>query len=332
MKRIRQAAALAAVCCLLLAGCSRAEQTAQRTSGVGFYFDTVVTFTLYGGEEGLMEKLHAACARYEGLLSKTVSGSDVDRINRAGGEAVQVDPETWAILKRAKEISALTGGAFSVTIAPVSALWDFTGGTRRMPSEDELAAALPLVDDSRIILGEDCTVTLAAGMMIDLGGIAKGYIADQAAALCRGHCNGAVLSFGGNIYTVGKKPNGSGFNVAVRDPQGEEGSAKCVVTVFDETVVTSGIYERWFEKDGVRYHHILDPVTGYSAVSDLAGATVICGDSMTADAVATACIVLGREKALALLESMDLEGLLIDRDGVIHTTPGFAEHWNLRSV
>ena len=306
---------------LLSGGCAKAKRI-ERVSDVGYFFNTVVTITLYDAEEDLMQEIWTACQRYEKLLSKTVEGSDVDRINHSGGEAVAVDPETWAILARAKEISAKSGGAFSITIAPISAMWDFTEGTKRMPSDEERLAALPLVDDSRIELLEDSKVRLPEGMMIDLGGIAKGYIADHIAALVRPRCSGAICNFGGNVYAIGSKPDGSAFRVGVRDPQSESG-IKCLLTVRDTSVVTSGIYERWFERDGVIYHHILNPSTGLSSDSDVAGATIIAESSMDADAFATACVVLGSEKAIQLLESLGLPGLIILRDGTILTTQDF---------
>ena len=148
---------------------------------MGFYFDTVVTIVLYGAPEGLLDEIWADCARYEQLLSKTIQGSDVDRINHAGGQPVQVDHETWEILRRAVEVSDSSGHDFSVTIAPLTALWDFTDGTNRMPTDEERLAALPLVNDDLLVLGENDTVTLPEGMEVDLGGIAKGYIADQIA-------------------------------------------------------------------------------------------------------------------------------------------------------
>ncbi|MBR3493893.1 MAG: FAD:protein FMN transferase [Clostridia bacterium] len=324
---------LAALLALLLGVAAAGRPAhAEKTSGVGYYFDTVITLTLYDAEPGLLDELWAMCKGYEELLSKTVEGSDVDRINRAEGVPVAVSAETMEILRTARAVHDASGGAFSITLAPVIALWDFTGGTNRMPTEQELAETLPLVDDSRIVLGDDGTVTLPAGMQIDLGGIAKGYIADKGAALARGRCTGAVLNFGGNVYTVGRKPDGSGFNVGIRDPQGPEGSSKYVLRTQDGTVVTSGIYERYFELDSVRYHHILDPKTGVSSMSDLASATVVCGSSMLADAVATACIVLGCRDALVLLNSLELDGLLITRDGEAYVTPDFIEKWQLRSV
>ncbi len=326
--------------CLFLTGCGGQQQASAVTvsgepvkvSQVGYYFDTVVTITLYNPDKTLMEDLMASCERYEKLLSKTIAGSDVDRINHSGGEPVTVSGETWQILQDAKTVHEASGGAFSVTIAPVTALWDFTGGTMRMPSPEELAEALPLVDDSRLQLGENNTVTLPEGMMIDLGGIAKGYIADRAADLCRDRCTGAVINLGGNVYVTGEKPDGSAFRVGIRDPQGGENSSKCVVSVRDTSVVTSGIYERFFIRDGVRYHHILNPGTGFSAESDLAGATVVCPSSMLADAVATACIVLGSGEAVKLLDRLGLDGLLITRDGAVITTEEFEEKYTVNMI
>ena len=290
---------------------------AVKQSQVGFYFDTVVTVTLYDGEKGLMEEIFEACNRYENMLSKTVAQSDVSRINAAGGETVTVDPETWDILRRAKEISRMTEGAFAVTIAPITAMWDFTGGTQRMPTDEERLAALPLIDDSAILLGENNTGTLPAGMEIDLGGIAKGYIADKVAELTRGRASGVVLSLGGNVYVLGTKPDGSKFNVGVQDPSSVTGAYVAVIQTTDQSVVTSGIYERNFEKDGVVYHHILDPKDGLPSRSDLASATIVNKSSMDADALATALIVLGKDKALQLMAEHGIEGVLITREGEI---------------
>ena len=297
-----------------------AEPTAApaKRSGVGFYFDTVVTATLYGAPEGTLEEIWAACDRYEHLLSKTIPGSDVDRINQSAGTPVTVDPETWEILRRAKEISAMTGGTFAVTIAPLTAMWDFTGGTQRMPTDEQRLAALPLVDDSAIILGENNTVTLPAGMEIDLGGIAKGYIADKVAEMLEGKASGVILSLGGNVYVLGRKPDGAAYNVGIQDPDGKSGEVMAVVSTTDSSVVTSGIYERQFVKDGTLYHHILDPVDGLPSRSDLASATIVAASSMDADALATACIVLGREEALRFMREHGVEGVLVTRDRQVY--------------
>lgn len=321
--------ALMLMLCLVMGGCSDKRQ--EKVSGTGYYFDTVVTLTLYGAPEGLMEQLWQECARYEQLLSKTIRGSDVDRINHAQGQPVTVDAETWQILKRAREISIKTGGAFSVTIAPLSAQWDFTGGTKRVPDAESIHAALPLVNDSLIVLGENNTVTLPEGMSIDLGGIAKGYIADRLAAMIRGRVTGATLNFGGNVFAVGSKADGSPFRIGIANPE-DPGSAAAVVTVKDRSVVTSGTYQRCFTLDGQTYHHILDPETGMPAETGLASASVIAQSSMDADALATACIVLGMEQAVALVEEMGLEALLITDEGDMIATPGLMEKYPVQTA
>ena len=165
------------LCALLLAsGCARAAQSAvspsQKDVGSGFYFDTYVTFTLYGADAGLIPELHRLCARYERMLSISQVDSDIYRINHAQGQPVVVDHETWLILKRAKEINALTDHALSISIAPVTQLWDFTGGSHRIPDDAARLSALALVDDEKIMLEEGDIVTLPAGMQLDLGGIA----------------------------------------------------------------------------------------------------------------------------------------------------------------
>ncbi len=321
---------------LLVTGCAaqggtNAQATSDpsvRTTGTGFYFDTVVTFALYGADDNLMADLQNACVRYENLLSRTIADSDVGRINAAEGKPVTVDDETADILRRALEISSMTDHAFCVTIAPLTTLWDFSGGTERVPFESERLAALPLVDDSQLSV-EGNTVTLPAGMMIDLGGIAKGYIADKLAEMCESRSTGALLNFGGNVYVVGHKPDGTPFRVGVRDPK-DTANSLAILSMGQSTVVTSGVYERCFEKDGVFYHHILDPKTGLPAETDLTSATIVGQSSMDADAVATALIVMGKEKALAFCEEHGIDTMLIDQEDQVTCTAGFAEKYSLQ--
>ena len=334
---------------LLLTGCAKAPDSgaqpgivptasaaerpdpSKKTTGIGFYFDTVVSLTLWGAPETLMNEVWEVCARYEQLLSKTIATSDVSRINAAQGKTVTVDPETWVILQRAKEISAQTGGAFSVTIAPVSALWTFTGmETNSVPTDEMRLATLPLVDDQKIALGDNNTVTLPAGMQIDLGGIAKGYIADKVAQLLREKAYAGIVSLGGNVYTVGTKPDGSKFSVGIKDPEATHLS-KAIIYTGDCTVVTSGTYERGFSFGGVRYHHILDPKTGWPAQSDLVSATFVTDSSMTADALATACIVMGSEKSLELAAAQGLDAIFIKKDGTVLFTEGFEEKYHYQA-
>ena len=345
MKRIGYRLLALLLCALLLTGCAAKDPPAgnaantvlptaaaatgtEKTTGYGWYFSTLVTITLYGADATAMDDALAACARYENLLSKTIEGSDVWRINHANGGTVTVSAETWDILRRAKEISAATDGAFSITIAPLSAMWDFVNGTKRMPTDEARIAALPLVDDSAIVLGEGNTVTLPAGMQVDLGGIAKGYIADQVAALLAPRCMGAIISLGGNTYVVGDKPDGSYNTVGVQDPFDATGQLEGVLWCKNISAVTSGTYERGFEgPDGKWYHHILDPETGLPAETDLVSATLLMTSSMSADALATAFIVAGSEQAMAWATEMGIDVVFITRDGRTLTTRGFVEKY-----
>ncbi len=300
-----------------------------KTTGVGFHFDTVVTVTLYGAETGVMEDIWAACKRYEQMLSRTVPESDVSRINQANGQPVTVSPETWTLLSWAKEISRLSGGAFSVSIAPLSTQWDFTSGANVLPERAALEAALPLVDDQAIQLGDNNTVTLPAGMQVDLGGIAKGFIADELAKLLQGRVYGAVLSLGGNVIVLGDKPDGSLNSIGIQDPRAATGNPLAVVYTKNISTVTSGTYERgFFGTDGAWYHHILDPKTGYPAKTDLESVTIISPSSMMADAAATACIVKGSAAGLAFARAMGLDALFLTADGQTLTTDGFIEKYH----
>lgn len=301
-------------------------------SASGFYFDTVVVITVYGDDKGFLTDMHGLCSQYERLLSRTMEGSDVWAINHAQGQPVTVSDDTMYLLRLAKEISAQTEGAFSMTIAPISMSWDFTGGTHKRPTAEETAAMLPLVDDSKVILGEDNTVTLPADMRIDLGGIAKGYIADKMAEEMRNRGLSGILNFGGNVYCVGAKEDGSLFRVGITDPFSEGRTSLLVVSCSEATTVTSGTYERYFEEDGVRYHHILDPKTGMPSTSDLVSVSLIGSSSAACDAYATAGVVLGLDKALPLFTDLGLDALFITQDGQVVTTPGFEDTYPMQML
>ncbi len=317
------------LCALLMTGCAAQPTQAadiQQTSGNGFFFDTWISVILYGADDTVLDEIWAACDYYENMLSRTVENSDVSRINRSNGRMVRVSEDTWNILREAKEISAMTDGAFSVTIAPISAMWDFTDGTKKMPTDEERIAALSLVDDQKIVLGQNNTVILPVGMKVDLGGIAKGYIADRIAEMLTGRVYGAIISLGGNVYVSGDKPNGQPNIIGIRDPWGGMNDIMGRVFTKNTSVVTSGTYERFFEKDGVTYHHILDPKTGSSAVSDLVSATFVMPNSMAADALATACIVKGLDWSLQFAEEHGLDAIFITRDGETYLSKSFADH------
>ena len=320
------------VCCILLgfllvSACvpqkTPAEEAPTRRSAVGFYFDTAITITAYGVEQSALDAALLECERYEKLLSKTIEQSDVWRMNHANGRPTAVSADTAAILQTAIAVSGASDGMFDITVAPVVALWDFTSGATSLPEEAARQAAAKLVDYRNISLNKN-EVTLNKGATIDLGGIAKGYIADQVAAFLREQgAKHILVNLGGNVLVYGGKPDGSAWAVGIQDPDGETGKSLVMLNAMDASVVTSGIYERGFTVNGKRYHHILHPHTGMPVDNELASVTIISESSVLGDALSTACLVLGTEHALRLLEQFEgVEAVFVTREKEITATPG----------
>ena len=315
---IRPLALLLVLAALMLP--AGASQGAPMVSKYGFYLDTVVAISAYA-DEGVVAAALKLCGDYEAVLSKTREGSDVWNINHAAGEPVEVSDATVEILRLAREIGDRTGGAFDITIAPAVALWDFSGAGARLPDAQRLREAAERIDYRKVEI-DGSAVRLPEGMQIDLGGIAKGYIADRIADYLRqSGVTSALLNLGGNIVTVGGKPGGS-WKVGVQDPSSETGEAKIAILANDASVVTSGVYERGFDLNGVRYHHLLDAQTGWPVQNGLASVTIVARESALADALSTGVFALGLEDGMALVESMDgVEAIFItDRGEVIFSS------------
>ena len=293
-------------------------------SSTGFLLDTVVVITLYDGQSReTLQGVFDLCAEYENLLSKTIEGCDVWKINHAGGKPVVVSAQTAEVIKSALHYSEITDGAFDITIGPVSSLWNFKSENPSVPAQADLDEALSHVDYKNVVL-EGNTVTLKdPKAQIDLGGIAKGFIADKLAQYLRDHkVTSAIINLGGNTFALGSK-GGNDWSVGLQDPFGRVQTPIAAVFLQNKSVVTSGIYERYFELDGVFYHHILDPATGYSVRNDLTSVTIISDKSIDGDALSTSCYVLGLEKGLALIESIDgVDAIFIDKDKNFYMTDG----------
>ena len=312
---------------MLCSGCA-GETIPPKLTEVGFYLDTVITLTAYTEDKRVLKDALEECGRYEKILSRTVEGSDVWRINHAKGETVEVSDDTMNILHCAQEISEKSGGAFDVTIAPVSTMWNFTKEPHELPDAEELAKAAEFVDYTRMKL-EGNKVTLPEGMMIDLGGIAKGYIADQVKAyLKKQGVKYAILSFGGNIVAIGsEKPDGTPWKVGIQDIDKPTGEHMLVSLNKGGSTVTSGTYERGFDLDGVRYHHLLSAETGWPVQNELASVTIFSESSMEGDALSTTAFVLGTEKGLELIESLKgVEAVFIAKDRTVTCSSGAQEY------
>ena len=326
--------ALAVIMIITQQGCSgKKEEPVVKQS---FYFDTVCMISVYDMEEMSEENAQKAiddafslCSRYESLLSRTKEGTDVYRINHAKGEPVECDPETVEVIRKGLYYSELSEGTFDITIGRVSDLWDFHAEEPVVPSEEALREAAATVD-WRGVSVEGNTVTLEnPETHIDLGGIAKGYIADKVSEnLRKSGVTSAIISLGGNIVCIGdKRSGGSGepFRIGIEKPYSQQAQILGSVDAVDQTVVTSGVYQRYFEADGVRYHHILDATTGYPAASDIEGVTLKAADGMSADcdALATIFLIMGEERALAAVKEMDgIEAFIITTGGEEISTEG----------
>lgn len=306
-----------------LSGCAKNE-TVSKTA---LKLDTVVTITLYGDyEPSYIDSAFEEIDRLSALLDVNDTGSELYRLAENAGEWVEVSPETVEVLKLAGEYYALSGGYFDVTAAPLVELWNVNGGGY-IPTEAEISSAAALVDGSLLQLDGNKARLAQAGMKADLGGIAKGYIADKVKEIIVGlGVEHAVIDLGGNVVLIGTKPDGSKYKVGVKDPLDKDGKLLTAISGSDESMVTSGIYERYFEYEGKRYHHIIDPFTGAPSESDLAGVTIVSPNSAQADALSTACLLLGREVASELIEKIEgVEAILVTRDGEVYKSSGMAE-------
>lgn len=280
-------------------------------SRTGFYFDTVVTVTIFDddADPSLIESCFDICRNYENKLSRTVESSMVARFNRGEITRDELDGEMRALISYALEITKISDGAFDIFLEPLTSLWNFSGGRTEPPSESEIKEALL-----------QCNVS----ERIDAGAIAKGLIADKLKEfLVSKGIKSALINLGGNVLCIGAHPDGTPFNIGIQKPFSDSGEVIKVLPVTDLTVVSSGIYERNFESGGKLYHHILDPKTGYPADTGLLSVTVVCESSMQADALSTACFVLGEEKGAELIKTLPgVTAYFVDENNTVKTVCG----------
>ena len=307
----------------LLFGCQARPKQLARTD---YLLDTVVTLTLYGATEADLDAAFNEIRRLNGLLDAYSPDSDLGKLQAAAGrEPVAASPETMELLLFAKEMYEKTGGYLDVTVGPLIDLWDIRNGGH-YPTDRELSAALDLLGMDDLVLdeGKGTAYLARSGMRLDLGALAKGYIADRVKALLleRGVKSG-VIDLGRNILLIGEKPGKAAFSIGIQSP-GSAGEMLRVLSLRDKSLVTSGTYERYFEHEGKRYHHVLDPFTGFPADRSLAAVTVLSDSSLWGDALSTACLLLGADDGLKLVDSIpDVEALFVLADGSVITSAGF---------
>jgi FAD:protein FMN transferase len=316
----------AALVCLTVAGCSSPATDPIRREQ--YLLGTVCSLSVYQSvKDEVLVDAFAALTAIEARLSVVVEDSEVSRVNRAAGVApVAVSAETRGLVAVGLDFAARSGGALDVSVGPLVRLWGIGTDHARVPAQEEIDRARALIGYRDVVVDDAAgTVYLRrAGMSLDLGAIGKGYAADRVAELLRSRgVKHALIDLGGNIYVVGKHPTRSTWRVGVQNPDAARGVYLGVLAVNDTSVVTSGMYERYFVQDGVRYHHILDPATGRPVSNGVVSTTIVCASSTTADALSTSLFVMGAERGLALARSVPgVEAMVITEDRKIHATPG----------
>lgn len=323
MKKTVRLSCLIAVLCILFSACGGGKPETEPISRSEYALDTLCTVTLYEpADPEVLEEAFQLIASEEALLSRTVEGSDVWRINHAAGAPVTVSADTAELIALGLEYSEMSGGIFDITVGRLTELWDF-GGADHVPDADELPAAINSVDYHNVILSGNEVTLSDPEARLELGAIAKGYIADRVAGLLldRG-VKSAVIDLGGNVVTLGRKPDGEAWKIGVQQPFGKERSELIGVIKAEGglSLVTSGIYERNFEQNGVLYHHILDTRTGFPAETDVIGVTVVSHSSARGDALSTVCLLLGMDEGSRLLEAADdvLGAVWVDSAGEVY--------------
>jgi len=302
------------ICFLLPISCAK-----QETSRTDFALGTVCNITLYEkGKKSIYDEIFSRIREIESLMSVNIKSSDVSKINASAGiQKVQVSEDTFDVIERAVYFAQLSGGAFDPSIGPLVSLWDISGNPR-VPTQEEINSVLPLINWRNIELDAQAqSVYLTQrGMALDLGGIAKGYAADSAAKVIKSHnINRAKIDLGGNIIMIGERQDKKFWKVGIQNPDENRGTIIGFVQIPEKTVVTSGIYERNFEKDGIFYHHLLSVTDGYPVDNGLASVTIIADVSMDADAISTAVFVSGYEKGISLLRNYkDAQAVFVFKD------------------
>ena len=323
--KYKRLTALLSASILLLSGCSGLPRERSQTY-TDTLFDTVISVQIFDSvDEDVLKGCEKLCKKYDSMFSNKIEDSEISRINSAGGNPVEVSKETIKLIKKGIYYSEMSDGVFDITIAPVSNLWDFKAETPLVPSPEAIAEAVSHVNYENIIIRDNTVKLTDPHAGIDLGAIAKGYIADRIKDYLEEEgVRHSMINLGGNVLAMGSKLDGSDYNIGIQKPFDETGEPITSVKISDKSVVTSGIYQRYFKADGKIYHHILDPNTGYPCENNLYSVTILTDSSLTADALSTTCFLLGYDRGMKLINQLDnVDAVFITNDNQIHYSKNF---------
>lgn len=318
-------------------------------SKTNYYLGTVNTVTIYGKNQKDAEKILSGCDKVvqniDNLMSTEIPGSDVSKINKnAGIKPTIVSEETYEVVKEALHYSKISDGNFDITIGPISNLWSIGKKDARVPEEFEINEYLPLIDYKNVELKKETVKTdtdndgtkestdtiytvflKEKGMKIDLGAIAKGYAADTVSSYLKlSDVDKAIINLGGNIKTIGD------FTIGIKNPIENSNDSFASIKVNNKSIVTSGVYERFVEKDGKKYHHILSPYNGYPFDNNLLSVTIVSNKSINCDALSTSAFALGLEDGKKLIENIDgVDAIFVTKDNKVYLTDNFDSNFEL---
>ena len=289
-------------------------------------FDTVIRVQILDPvEQDVLDGCKALCRHYDMLFSKTNENSDIYKSNNAAGAAVEVSEDTVSLIKKGLYYCDLSNGIFDITIGAASNLWDFKAESPEVPAAEATAAAVSHINYRNVLIENNTVCLTDPAAALDLGAVSKGYIADRIKDYLKDSgVRHAVIDLGGNILTLGTKTDGSDYNIGIQRPFDKTGTPITSVKIADKSVVTTGVYQRYFEADGVAYHHILDPKTGRPCDNDLDSVSIITDSSLTADALSTVCYLMGLEKGMSLVDQLEnVDAVFITKDGKLHYSKNF---------
>ncbi len=305
----------------------------------GTAMGTAVKKTLYMTDiersEEIDKLIDDTLLELERQISVREENSEISRLNRiyATGGIFELSDKVRGYLQQEMQICKESDGALSMCIYPVSSLWGIEDGANSVPDEDAIEEALSYTDLNDVEIVDNGVILQSNNMSIDLGAVGKGIACDEVMMqLEASDIQGAVISIGGSVLAYGNKGDGKEWHIGIQDPRGAEGEVLGIVDVEENTMIsTSGDYEKYFEADGKRYHHIFDPATGYPVDNGLISVTIICDNGLMSDAMSTACFVMGLEKGMAYAEEKEVEAIFVTEDKKVYITDGLKKQFRLQT-
>lgn len=318
-------------------GCTSHKIT-EPVSITGFKLNTIVKVDIYDSRQELLDECMELCDKYEEIFSRTREDSELYRLNHRELETVEGTDDTYLVSEELAQLlekglwySRESEGAFDIAIAPLTKLWDFTAEEPQVPEAEKITQAVPMCGYEGVSVDGRKVTLPSKETEFDLGAIAKGFIADKIKEyLVSEGVESAVISLGGNVLCLGEKPDGTPFKIGIQKPFADRNETVAIVDIRDKSVVSSGIYERYFEENGQLYHHILNPDTGYPYENDLVAVTIISDKSVDGDALSTTCFALGYEKGMDYAKSLEgVQAVFITKDYEVHYTKDFREEFSV---